>query len=473
MNPYLSGGTKDIEAASLVIEPLARTTTTTATMVPVAGGQIPTVENGGVAADLKSITWKLEAGRRLVRRHAVHRRRRGVLGRVLPARGDGLQSRCLLHRGRDGVEALDDFTVRIVFSVAKPFPYGPFVGSNTPIIQHEGAVRGLPGARAQDLHGAELRPHRHRPVQGRRVPGQRRDQSSPPTRTTASPASPAFATVTFKGGGDAASAARAVLETGEFDYAWNLQVEPEVLEQMVAAGKGEVVAGFGTNGRAARCQPDQQFDLGKDAARCTSTAPTRTRSCPIPSVRRALPWPSTARCGRLRDMAPTGQVTCNVAAGAAGLRVGRQRKLPGRQIIDEANRILDEAGWARGEDGVREKDGVRLSSSTRPPPTPCVRAPGADQADVAGRSGSRPSLRNIDAGVFFGGDPASPDTYQKFYADIEMYTNNFDGVPTRNSYMANWTCDGDSRARTTSGSAPTSPRACNRRSTTAWSNAWP
>jgi peptide/nickel transport system substrate-binding protein len=41
---------------------------------------------------------------------------------------------------------------------------------------------------------------------------------------------PHFAEVIFKGGGDASgSAARAVLETGEADYAWNLQVEPAVL----------------------------------------------------------------------------------------------------------------------------------------------------------------------------------------------------------------------------------------------------
>ena len=49
-------------------------------------------------------------------------------------------------------------------------------------------------------------------------------------------------------------------------------------------------------------------------------------------------------------------------------------------------------------------------------------------------------LRNIDASVFFGGDPASPDTFQKFYADIEMYTNNFSGVDPE-AYMANWKCD--------------------------------
>ena len=48
-------------------------------------------------------------------------------------------------------------------------------------------------------------------------------------------------------------------------------------------------------------------------------------------------------------------------------------------------------------------------------------------------------LRNIDAAVFFGGDTASPDTYQKFYADIEMYTNTFSGTDPE-SYMANWSC---------------------------------
>ena len=44
----------------------------------------------------------------------------------------------------------------------------------------------------------------------------------------------------MKGGGDATSAARAVLQTGEYDYAWNLQVEDDVLQRMEAGGKGRV-----------------------------------------------------------------------------------------------------------------------------------------------------------------------------------------------------------------------------------------
>ena len=49
-------------------------------------------------------------------------------------------------------------------------------------------------------------------------------------------------------------------------------------------------------------------------------------------------------------------------------------------------------------------------------------------------------LKNIDASVFFGGDPGSPDTFQKFYADVEMYANNFDGTDPE-PYMAQHTCD--------------------------------
>jgi peptide/nickel transport system substrate-binding protein len=42
--------------------------------------------------------------------------------------------------------------------------------------------------------------------------------------------------------------------------------------------------------------------------------------------------------------------------------------------------------------------------------------------------------------VFFGGDAASPDTFQKFYADVEMYANNFDGTDAE-PYMAQYLCD--------------------------------
>ena len=39
------------------------------------------------------------------------------------------------------------------------------------------------------------------------------------------PNRPYFDTIEMKGGGDAVSAARAVIQTGEYDFAWNMQVE--------------------------------------------------------------------------------------------------------------------------------------------------------------------------------------------------------------------------------------------------------
>src|SRR5690606_24674446 len=54
------------------------------------------------------------------------------------------------------------------------------------------------------------------------------------------PGKPKFDSIELKGGGDAAGAARAVLQTGEADWAWNLVVEPQVLNQLVEAGQGEL-----------------------------------------------------------------------------------------------------------------------------------------------------------------------------------------------------------------------------------------
>ncbi len=59
------------------------------------------------------------------------------------------------------------------------------------------------------------------------------------------PNRPFFDTIEMKGGGDAVSAARAVIQTGEFDYAWNMQVEDEILKRLEQGGKGhaDIVAG--------------------------------------------------------------------------------------------------------------------------------------------------------------------------------------------------------------------------------------
>ena len=61
MTPYLSGGTKDIWASSMVLEPMAGIDAD-GNLVTKLAAEIPTLANGGVSADMTSITWKLIPG---------------------------------------------------------------------------------------------------------------------------------------------------------------------------------------------------------------------------------------------------------------------------------------------------------------------------------------------------------------------------------------------------------------------------
>ena len=435
VNPYLSGGTKDIEAASLVIEPLAHYDED-GNMVPTLVAEIPTVENGGVAADLRSIAWKLTPGIKWsdgtpLTAHDV------VFTGEYCLHPEGGCNSSSYFTDVTKLEALDDQTVVVHFGVAKPFPYGPFVGSTAPIIQ-KAQFQDCMGAKAQECTEQNFGPIGTGPF---KVEEFRANDviTFSANEHYRDPNKPAFATATFKGGGDAASAARAVLETGEFDYAWNLQVEPEVLAQMAAAGKGTVVTAFGTSvERLMVNQTNDDPDLGPEKRSLYLDGTNPHPFLSDPAVRRALSLAIDRQILVDAGYGAAGKPTCNVLpAPAVYASTANDECLA--QDVDEANRILDEAGWMPGGDGVRAKDGVRLSILYQTSTNSVRQGTQALVKQMWEQIGVETELRNIDAAVFFGGDPASPDTYMKFYADVEMYTNNFSGTDPE-SYMANWTC---------------------------------
>jgi peptide/nickel transport system substrate-binding protein len=257
------------------------------------------------------------------------------------------------------------------------------------------------------------------------------------------PGKPAFASVTFKGGGDAAAAGRAVLETGEFDYAWNLQLAPDVLSQMEAAGKGKNVVSFGTSvERILLNQTDVSPDLGEGRGTVAHPHPFLTDI----NVRKALSLAIDRATLVQVGYGDFGRLTCNVLPAPA-LFASSANDDCLVQDIAQANAILDEAGWVMGADGVRAKDGERLSVLYQTS-TNAVRQD--FQALIKqwwSEIGVETELRNINASVFFGSDPGSPDTFQKFFADVEMFTNNFDGTDPE-TYMAGWACDQAPRPET-------------------------
>lgn len=433
MNPYLSGGTKEVYAASMVIEPLARYDETGA-LVPMLATEIPTVENGGVTADFKSITWKLKPDLKWSDGSAVTAEDAIFTWKYCTA-PDGGCAQGAYFEGVTNVEAVDASTIKVSFADAKPYPYSAFVGAQAPLIQ-AAQFKDCLGAKAPECTAANFGPIGTGPfVVNEFKPNDVVTFTANPNYRDA--AKPAFASVTLKGGGDAASAARSVLETGEFDYAWNMQVEPEILDQMMAAGKGKIEVAFGTQVERIDINP-YGVDPSLGDKRSTKEAGPHP-ALSDPAVRRAL---SIAIDREIIDEAgygPNGQPTCNILP-APDIYISTAVDWCLKQDIEGANKLLDDAGWVMGSDGIREKDGVKLSFLYQTSTNSVRQGTQALVKDMWSQIGVSVELRNISASVFFGGDPASPDTFQKFMADIQMYTNNFDGTDPE-KYMAGWMCD--------------------------------
>ncbi len=432
LNPFLSGGTKDVESASLVIEPLARYNET-GEMVPYLAEEIPTVGNGGVSSDLTTITWKLKAGLMWSDGSAVTSADVKFTADYC-MHPEGGCAQLAFFDGVESVETLDELTVKVTFNQPKPNPYGPFVGGQSPIIQAAQFAECM-GAKAPECTDANFGPIGTGPfvVADFRPNDVIQYEANPNYRE---PGKPAFASVLFKGGGDATAAGRSVLETGEFDYAWNLQLAPDVIAKMEEAGKGTAIAGFGPLVER----------LEMNLTNPSPDLPPETRSTvaePHPflsdaSVREALSMAIDRTLLTEIGYGKAGEPTCNLVPAPAIYASDNTACLT--QDIAGANAMLDAAGWVDSDgDGVRDKDGVKLSILYQTS-TNAVRQD--FQALIKqwwSEIGVETELRNLNASVFFGGDPGSPDTFQKFYADVEMYANTFNGTDPQ-QYLAAYRC---------------------------------
>ncbi len=431
LNPYLSGGTKDIESASLVVEPLARYDET-GTLVPWLVDSIPTVENGGVSEDLTTITWNITPG--LVWSDGTAFTSADVLfTHEYCTHPEGGCAQLTKFEGVASVEAPDDLTVVVTFEGPTPNPYGPFVGGESPILQAAQFADCL-GARAPECTDANFNPIGTGPFTV--------TEFKPNDVITMAandnyrdPAKPAFATVTFKGGGDATAAGRSVMETGEFDYAWNLQLAPDVIAGMEAAGKGTPVAGFGPLvERIMINQTNPDPALGPDERAVVKPHPIFQDVRVVQAMSLAIDRPLLVEVG----YGQAGRVTCNWVPAPA--IYSSEALSCDTQDMDAAKALLAEAGWADSDgDGVLDKDGVKFSILYQTS-TNAVRQD--FQALIKQwweELGIEVELRNLDASVFFGGDPGSPDTFQKFYADVQMYANTFNGTDPQ-AYLGNMLC---------------------------------
>ncbi len=430
LNPYLSTGTKDIEAASLVLEPLIRFNEK-GEMVPYLAAEVPTVANGGFSADFKTITYKLKPG--LKWSDGSPLTAQDVVFTYDYCTGIKGCAKTNIFAPVDKVTAVDPVTIRITFKTAAPYPYSVFGGAGTPILQ-KAQFQDCLGDKAPSCTKQNFNPVGSGPfmVKDFRPNDVVQMVANPNFRD---PAKPAFATLTLKGGGDAAAAGRAVMETGEFDYAWNLQLAPDVLAKMVKGGKGKTVSAFGT------LVERIEMNLTDPSPRHGDARSTTKHPHPfLTDMRVRKAWSLAIDRELLVEIGygPAGRPTCNLVPAPIAFASSNTDCI--KQDMAGAKALLDQAGWRMGSDGVRAKDGMKLEmlyqSSTN-----AVRQNFQTLIKQWWTElGVKVELRNIAASVFFGGDAGSPDTFQKFFADVEMYANNFDGTDPE-SYLAEHVCD--------------------------------
>ncbi|MEM7126343.1 MAG: peptide ABC transporter substrate-binding protein [Chloroflexota bacterium] len=433
--PYLSGGTKDQDAGAISLEPLANWTPD-GEMVPKLATEIPTIDNGGVSEDLTQITWTLKEGVQWSDGSDFTAADVVFTWEYCSNPDTGCTS-IQAFEGISSVEAVDDLTVLITFENPTPFPYNAFVGANTPIISSVQFADCI-GAAAQTCNEQNVAPLGTGPY---KVVDFKVNDVVTYERNEFYHGEPAFfESVVFKGGGDAVGSARAVLETGEADYGWNLQVEEEILNEMQGDDAlGTIEVSFAGNVERIlvnQTNPDSELgELRSEYDGGNNPHPFLVGTVVPQAMSMAIDRGLIA--GQLYGFA--GRPTCNVVpAPPAVASTANDACLT--QDIAGANALLDEAGVVDSDDdGIREYEGtplvVRYQTSTN-----SVRQ--KTQALVKqwwSEIGVETELLNHDAGVFFGGDPNSPDTYQKFFTDVQMYTTG----PSIDAqqHLSGWLCE--------------------------------
>jgi len=230
------------------------------------------------------------------------------------------------------------------------------------------------------------------------------------------------------------------METGEFDYAWNMQLAPDVLAAMADGGVGTPISAFWTLvERLEMNLTNPSSDLA-EGVRATVAEPHPFLS--EFDVRHALSMAIDRELLVEVGYGQAGRPTCNLVPGPE-IYASTDNTGCLTQDIEGAKALLTGAGWVDSNgDGVREKDGVELRILYQTSTNAVRQDFQALIKEWWGEIGVETELRNLDASVFFGGDPGSPDTFQKFYADVEMYANNFDGTDPQ-AYLAAYRCGGE------------------------------
>jgi len=410
LNPHFAVGTKDQEGSRIFYEPLAGWDAN-GNLVPMLAAEIPNLEDGTLAKDGMSVTWKLKKD---VQWHDGKPFTADDCLFTWEYARDPASATYTISTYQDiTVEKIDTLTIRVKFQKPTPFWADAFVGTRGMIIPKH-LFEAYKGAASRDAP-TNLKPVGTGPYKfvdfkpGDMVRGEINPNYHEPNK-------PYFDTIEMKGGGDAVSAARAVMQTGEYDYAWNMQVEDEILLRLEKGGKGKAEITQGGNIEHIGVNfTDPWTEVDGERASIKTKHPLLADV----AVRQALALLVDRKSVQDHIYGRTGVATGNYVNGPDRFR---SQNTKWEFSIEKANQVLEAAGWKLGSDGIRAKDGKKLKFVYQT----SINAPRQKTQQIVKqacqKAGIELELKSITASVFFSSDVANPDTYTKFYCDIQMYT---------------------------------------------------
>ncbi len=400
LNPHLAQGTKDYDASQICLEPLANYNSS-GELVPFLAAEIPSLDNGDVAADGMSVTWRLREG---VKWHDGEDFTADDVAFTFEFVANELTTATTfaVYDVIESVDVVDDYAVTLNFKQPTPAWYDPFVGPNGMILpehvyaEHTGeAARNAP-ANLMPIGTGPFMVREFRP--GDVVLYDRFEDYWDEGK-------PFFDSVEMKGGADSDSVARSVLQTGEADWAWNIQTQPEILAQLAESGVGRIAAWPGASAERMMvnfANPNEEVDGAFSE----------------PSTQHPIFQHKEAR--NAIALAIQRDIVAEQLYGDGGVATSNNLNVPQRFVspntswaydLEQAQALLDGVGVTGGNlvyqtsvNAVRQRTQEIIKQSLE-------------------QLGFVVELKTVEASVFFSSDAGNPDTYGHFYADLEMYTN--------------------------------------------------
>lgn len=445
LNPHLASAIKDREACRITYEPLA-SFDKSGNLVPFLAAEIPTQANGGLAADGKSVTWKLKRdvkwsdGEPFTANDVLFTFQYAI-------NADVKSTTAAVYSTIKDVQVIDPYTVQVNFKDVNPAWALPFVGFQGMIIpQHVfGPYRGAnareapanilpvgtgpyravaPGIKPQEvlLLGTQL-------VETNKILFE-------PNPFFREADQPFFSRVELRGGGTPREAARLVLQDGSVDYAYELgQLSPSELVQLSSGGQGQLVVNFGSRVERIslnRTDPNQETDEGE---RSSVKFPHPFLS--DQRVRQAFAY-AINRAEIAKLYGPSGRPTTNNLVAPPQFSSSRTFY---DFNLDKAKALLDEAGWRDTDgDGIREKNNIRLKVTYQAQVGDIVRQTQQIVAEALKSIGVEVVLKIVDTSIMFGPGAANPDSAWRFNADMQELSVRSPN-PDPSAYMQYWTIE--------------------------------